>query len=47
MSLPPAADIDTSAVDDCPLSASVTLGVIVSAEVAEVAEVGVASGARS
>ena len=44
MSLSPAADIDTSEVDDCPISASVTLGVIVEAEVAEV---GVASGPRS
>ena len=44
LSLSPASDSDTSEVDDCPLSDSVTLGVVV---IAEVADVGVASGPRS
>ena len=44
LSLSPAADVDITEVDVCPLSASVTLGVVV---IAEVAEVGVASGPRS
>ena len=40
----PADDTDTSEVDDCPSSDSVTLGVV---GIAEVAEVGVASAPRS
>lgn len=44
LSLAPADDTDTSEVDDSPSSDSVTLGVVV---IAEVTEVGVASAPRS